>query len=100
MRGQGYAVELTATTGDYGADLILTKDRQRIAVQAKRYRGSVGVQAVQEGLSGQAYYRCEVVFSFCARMDKTILALVIVQPAKCGVRRLVAALPKLTHRGE
>ena len=65
-------MELTATTGDYGADLILTKDRQRIAVQAKRYRGGVGVQALREGLSGQAYYRCEVVFSFCARMDKTI----------------------------
>jgi len=65
-------VDLTATTGDYGADLILTKDRQRIAVQANRYRGSVGVQAVQEGLSGQAYYRCEVVFSFCAKMDKII----------------------------
>jgi len=59
LRGLGYAVELTATTGDYGADLILTKDRQRIAVQAKRYQGSVGVQAVQEALSGQAYYRCD-----------------------------------------
>jgi restriction system protein len=58
FREFGYEVELTAISGDYGADLILTKDRQRIAVQAKRYRGSVGVQAVQEALSGQAYYRC------------------------------------------
>jgi len=58
FRAQGYAAELTPTTGDYGADLILSKDGRRIAVQAKRYVGSVGVQAVQEALSGQAYYQC------------------------------------------
>lgn len=60
FRAQGYITELTAATGDYGADLILRKDGQRIAVQAKRYIGSVGVQAVQEALSGQAYYQCDV----------------------------------------
>lgn len=58
FRAQGYAAELTPTTGDYGADLILIKGGQRIAVQAKRYTGSVGVAAVQEALSGQAYYQC------------------------------------------
>ncbi|MDP2788183.1 MAG: restriction endonuclease [Pseudomonadota bacterium] len=59
FRAQGYAAELTPVTGDYGADLILSKDGQRIAVQAKRYLGSVGVSAVQEALSGQAYYQCD-----------------------------------------
>ena len=54
----GYVAELTASSGDYGADLILSKVGERIAVQAKRYVGSVGVQAVQEALSGQAYYGC------------------------------------------
>ena len=58
FRSQGYTVELTPSTGDYGADLILIKDERRIAVQAKRYVGSVGVSAVQEALSGQAYYQC------------------------------------------
>jgi restriction system protein len=58
FRAQGYTAELTPSTGDYGADLILNKDGQRIAVQAKRYVGSVGVAAVQEALSGQAYYQC------------------------------------------
>lgn len=58
FRAQGYAAELTPTTGDYGADLILSKDGRRIAVQAKRYVGSVGVAAVQEALSGMAYYQC------------------------------------------
>lgn len=59
FRAQGYSAELTPVTGDYGADLILSKDGQRIAVQAKRYMGSVGVSAVQEALSGQAYYQCD-----------------------------------------
>jgi restriction endonuclease Mrr len=54
----GYTVETTAITSDYGADLILHKDQQRIAIQAKCYTGSVGVSAVQEALSGMAYYRC------------------------------------------
>ena len=54
----GYQVELTPTTGDYGADLILHKDQLRTAVQAKCYSGSVGVAAVQEALSGMAYYGC------------------------------------------
>ena len=59
FRAQGYTAELTPTSGDYGADLILSKDGQRIAVQAKRYVGSVGVAAVQEALSGMAYYQCD-----------------------------------------
>lgn len=54
----GYEVELTPTTGDYGADLLLFKAGQRIAVQAKCYTGSVGVSAVQEALAGMAYYQC------------------------------------------
>ena len=55
---QGYEAELTASSGDYGADLLLSKGSQRIAVQAKRYIGSVGVAAVQEALSGKIYYHC------------------------------------------
>ena len=55
----GYQVEKTPKTRDYGADLILHKDQQRVAVQAKCYTGSVGVAAVQEALSGMAYYRCQ-----------------------------------------
>lgn len=59
FRSQGYSAELTPSTGDYGADLVLSKGGQRIAVQAKRYSGSVGVSAVQEAISGQAYYQCD-----------------------------------------
>ncbi len=59
FKSHGYQVEITPITGDYGADSILLKDKQRIAVQAKRWVGSVGVGAVQEALSGMAYYRCD-----------------------------------------
>lgn len=58
FKSHGYQVEMTPSTGDYGADLILHKGQQRTAVQAKCYSGSVGVAAVQEALSGMAYYQC------------------------------------------
>ena len=45
---QGYAIKYTPTTGDYGADLILKKGQEAIVVQAKRYKQTVGVKAVQE----------------------------------------------------
>ena len=59
FKHHGYKVETTPTSGDYGADLIIVKDNHRIAVQAKCYTGSVGVSAVQEALSGMAYYHCD-----------------------------------------
>ncbi|MGJ0514878.1 MAG: restriction endonuclease [Methylomicrobium sp.] len=59
FRHHGYQVEMTPTSGDYGADLLLTKQGERTAVQAKCYTGSVGVSAVQEALSGMAYYHCQ-----------------------------------------
>jgi len=58
FRKQGYKAEMTPSTSDYGADLVLMKEGQRIAVQAKRYTGTVGIAAVQEALSGMAYYQC------------------------------------------
>jgi restriction system protein len=60
FRTEGYSAELTPHTGDYGADLLLVRNGKRVAVQAKRYAGSVGIAAVQEALSGQAYYRCDI----------------------------------------
>ena len=45
---QGYSIKYTPATGDYGADLILKKEQEVIVVQAKRYKQTVGVKAVQE----------------------------------------------------
>lgn len=58
-KGQGYNVELTPKTGDFGADLILTKNNRKIAVQAKRYKDKVGVGAIQEIHTAKSYYEAD-----------------------------------------
>lgn len=55
----GYQVELLGKVGDQGGDLRLIRDNQLILVQAKRYSGSVGNDAVQEVVSGRTYYNCQ-----------------------------------------
>lgn len=45
----GYKVQLVGShAGDYGTDLIIERDGVRTAVQAKRWKGVVGIKAVQE----------------------------------------------------
>ncbi len=56
FRRKGYGTKLTPKTADYGADLILEKDGRKVAVQAKRWHGLVGVGAVQEVLGAIQYY--------------------------------------------
>lgn len=55
----GYEVQLTNKSRDYGADLIISKDGTRIAVQAKRYNKPVGVKCVQEVLAALSHYKCD-----------------------------------------
>ncbi len=54
----GFKVELTSRSRDYGADLIITKNDIRVAVQAKRYNKLVGVKCVQEVLAAKCHYNC------------------------------------------
>lgn len=54
---QGYNVSFTPTTGDYGADLILKKDKEIVVVQAKRYKQTVGIKAVQEVIPALMMYK-------------------------------------------
>ncbi|WP_107841672.1 restriction endonuclease [Metasolibacillus meyeri] len=56
FKRRGYKVSYTATSGDYGADLILKDRKEIIAVQAKRYSGTVGVKAVQEIIGAVKMY--------------------------------------------
>ena len=46
----------TPTSGDQGADLLATKNGRTIAIQAKRYLGSVGNRAVQEVTAAVRFY--------------------------------------------
>lgn len=59
LQAKGYKAEVTKASGDYGADLILRKDREKIVVQAKRYKKTVGVRAVQEIVSAKSYYKAD-----------------------------------------
>jgi hypothetical protein len=49
---------LTPRTGDQGADIVFTYGTRNVAVQCKRYSGSVGNEAVQEAHAGKAFYGC------------------------------------------
>lgn len=42
--------------GDYGADLVLTHNRRKMVIQAKRYTKQVGNKAVQEVLGAKGVY--------------------------------------------
>jgi restriction system protein len=54
----GYQVQRTRSVGDFGADLVIAKDRMKTVVQAKRYKGKVGVKAIQEAVAAKGYYGC------------------------------------------
>ena len=59
FRRLGYRAELTPYVGDYGADLVVTKNGVRQAVQAKRSKKAVGPKAVQEVAAARRYYNCQ-----------------------------------------
>jgi len=59
FRGLGYSVDTTPASGDFGADLVISKNRVRAVVQAKRSAKNVGVHAVQEALGAARMYGCE-----------------------------------------
>lgn len=58
LRVAGYGVTPTASTGDYGVDLIAKKGGVRMAVQCKRLTKAVGVAAVQQVVSGALHHDC------------------------------------------
>jgi restriction system protein len=58
FRREGYTVAVTRYRGDYGADLVIEKDGNRTAVQAKRWSKTVGIKAVQEAVASKAVYDC------------------------------------------
>jgi restriction system protein len=53
---RGFAAEVTSASGDYGADLLLSKGGKKVVVQAKRHSKDVGIKAVQEVIGAKSYY--------------------------------------------
>jgi hypothetical protein len=60
FKDNGYEVQQTSYSGDFGADLILEKDKSRVAVQVKKYSADnkVGVKDINQLIGGQRYYNC------------------------------------------
>lgn len=54
----GYKVTHTSLSADQGADLILSKDGEKSAVQVKRYSDKVPNKAVQEVVASKCFYNC------------------------------------------
>jgi len=55
---RGYIVQFTPRTGDKGVDLIAARNGERIAIQCKRWKDSVGTAAVQQVFTGKEFYKC------------------------------------------
>ena len=55
----GYTAIQTSLSGDQGADLILSKDDEKIVVQAKKYEENVSNKAVQEVAAAKNYYEAD-----------------------------------------
>ena len=58
LRTRGYAAELTKASSDFGVDLILTKNGERIAVQVKRYGTAISRRAISDAVAGMKHYSC------------------------------------------
>ena len=56
MEEKGWSVIKTATTGDQGVDLVAAKQDVRVAIQCKRYTGTIGNSAVQQVAAGRLLY--------------------------------------------
>ncbi|MCD1258001.1 restriction endonuclease [Paenibacillus athensensis] len=57
FKARGYKVQVTQASGDFGADLVIEKEGRKVAIQAKRYSGNVGLKAVQEVAAAKAHYQ-------------------------------------------
>lgn len=60
LRCRGYSlIRYTPESGDYGADIIMKSPAgEKVCIQCKRYKRSVGVSAVQEIVAAKGYYGC------------------------------------------
>lgn len=58
LRGRGYSIEFTRATGDFGVDLIATRNGVRTAVQCKRAARAVNGAAIQQVVAGAAVHDC------------------------------------------
>lgn len=56
---RGFSVKTTKISNDQGCDLILEKLGERTSVQAKRYMGTIGNDAIQQVVASIKFYKCD-----------------------------------------
>ncbi|MBN1594219.1 MAG: tetratricopeptide repeat protein [Candidatus Coatesbacteria bacterium] len=59
LQHQGWSVEVTPPSGDYGADVIATRGNTRMAVQCKRYSKRISRRAVSDVVGAKNIYKCD-----------------------------------------
>lgn len=55
---RGYSTKVTGKTGDFGVDIVATRNGERVAVQCKNWESKVGPRAIQEVVAGRIHYGC------------------------------------------
>lgn len=48
FRQRGYKAKVTGKSGDLGIDVLLSKDGEKIGIQCKHYKGSIGPSTIRE----------------------------------------------------
>ncbi|MDW7674672.1 MAG: restriction endonuclease [Bacillota bacterium] len=98
----GYQVERTRYVGDYGADLITYYNGVKTVIQAKRYKGKVGIKAIQEAVAAKGYYDCSAVMVVTnSYYTKQAYNLAKANSVELWNRTdLIAALTAVKRRGE
>lgn len=59
LERRGYSSVRLTTTYDLGVDLIAKKGNETWAIQAKRYKNMVGLDAVRQVVAATAHYKCD-----------------------------------------
>lgn len=83
LKSRGYNAVLTKCLSDFGVDIIITEsDGTKVAVQCKKQKKPVGVNAIQEVYAGGRFYDCTKFSVIC---DKGFSNPAIILARKLGV---------------
>lgn len=55
----GYQIQRASYMGDYGVDLVASKNGVTTVIQAKRHKNKAGIKDVQEVITAKDYYNCQ-----------------------------------------
>jgi len=59
LRNRGFQTRKTRSSGDFGVDVLASKNDKSYAIQCKLYNHAVGPKAIQEIVSGRLHYRTD-----------------------------------------